>query len=404
MTAPDILSPEFAENPYPHYKILRDEYPVHYHEATQSYILSRYEDVERGFKEGIFSTNNYVWQLEPVHGRTILQMNGREHATHRNLLTPAFRGRDLQEKFIPVIQNNVRELVDKFRASGEVDFATEFAAVFPVSVIVDMLGLERGDLPKFQKWYSSIIDFLSNLSGDADVTAAGLQTKEELEAYMLPIIAERRANPGDDLLSTMCIAEIDGVKMTDHEIKAFVSLLLAAGGETTDKALASLLCNLIENPDQFQAVREDRSLIEQATAEMLRYSPPVHMIMRSPTEDVEFHGTTIPANSTVTCLIGAANRDERQFKDPDTFNIFRGDLIIKQAFTGAANHTAFGLGRHFCVGSMLAKTEIEYAMNYVLDTMDNIQFKGNAPKEVGVFTRAPKSVPITFTPLATPVS
>jgi cytochrome P450 len=398
MTPPDILSPEFAANPYPFYRELRENYPLLYHEATQSYIISRYEDVEKAFKDPVFSSSNYVWQLEPVHGRTILQMDGREHATHRNLLTPAFRGRDLQEKFVPVIQRASRELIDGFALDGEVDFVKRFARLFPITVIVDMLALPRADLEKFHRWYTSIIDFLSNLTGDPEVTQRGLQTKEELQAYMLPIIAERRANPGTDLLSTLCTSEIDGVRMTDHEIKAFVSLLLAAGGETTDKALANLMLNLLRNPDQFEAVRKDRSLIEPATAEMLRHSPPVHMIMRTPTEDVEMSGGVIPAGKTTTCLLSAANRDPRQFSDPDTFNIFRTDLNVKQAFTGAANHTAFALGRHFCVGSVLAKTEIEIAMNQLLDAMDDIRFKNGEPEEKGVFTRAPKTMEILFTP------
>lgn len=398
MTAPDILSPEFAENPYPLYREMRDNYPLIYHEAMKSYIISRYADVERAFKEPVFSSRNYEWQLEPVHGRTILQMEGREHATHRNILSPAFRGRDLQEKFIPVIERNARDLIEGFKGKDVVDFVEEFARLFPISVIVDMLGLPRQDLPLFNKWYTSIIDFLSNLTGDPDVTARGLQTKEELQAYMLPIIEQRRANPGDDLLSTLCTAEIDGVRMTDHEIKAFVSLLLAAGGETTDKAMANLLRNLLDNPDQFAAVRENRSLIDAATAEMLRFSPPVHMIMRQPTEDVEMSGGVIPANSTVTCLIGAANRDDRVYKDPDTFNLMRDDLDVKQAFTGAANHTAFALGRHFCVGAMLARTEITIATNTLLDTFSDIQYANGSPKEEGVFTRAPKTLKIKVTP------
>ncbi|MDX1992349.1 MAG: cytochrome P450 [bacterium] len=398
MTAPDILSPEFAANPYPHYKTLRDEYPLAYHEGFQSYILSRYEDVEKAFKDPVFTSKNYEWQLEPVHGRTILQMDGREHATHRNLLTPAFRGRDLQEKFIPVIQANAKELIDGFRDGGDVDFVEAFARRFPISVIVDMLGLPRTDLPLFARWYTSIIDFLSNLTGDPGVTERGLQTQRELQDYMLPIIADRRANPGTDLLSTLCTSEIDGVRMTDLEIKAFVSLLLAAGGETTDKAMANLLKDLLEHPDQMQLVRQDRSMIEKATAEMLRYSPPVHMIMRTPSEDVEVSGGVIPAGKTVTCLIGAANRDDRVYANPDTFDITRTDLDMKQAFSGAANHTAFALGRHFCVGAILAKTEIEIATNQLLDAFSNIEFANGTPAEEGVFTRAPKTMMLRFTP------
>lgn len=398
MKAPDILSAEFEEDPYPVYEELRKNHPLLFHEGINSYIISRYEDVEKAFKDGVFSSRNYDWQLEPVHGRTILQMEGKEHSRHRNLLNPAFRGRDLFEKFVPVITKNATELIETFpKNENEIDFVEQFATIFPIGVIVDMLGLPKSDLPKFHGWYSSIMAFLSNLTQDPAVTEAGLRTKEEFEKYMLEIIAERRAHPGDDLLTTLCTAEIDGVRMTDEEIKAFCSLLLTAGGETTDKALTLLFKNLIENPAQMAAVRKDRSLVDKAFAETLRFAPPVHMIMRQPLEDVEMSGGTIPADSTVTCLIGAANRDEQQYAKAGTFDIFRAEIDDKKAFTGAANHTAFALGRHFCVGSLLAKTEVNIATNLLLDHFSDIQFKnGEPPVESGIFTRAPKHMFITF--------
>ena len=398
MTAPDILSPEFATDPYPFYKTMRDDFPLFHHAATQSWVLSRCEDVERAFKDPAFSSKNYDWQLEPVHGRTILQMEGKEHATHRNLLTPAFRGRELQERFVPVIERNARELIDAFRAGGEVDLVAAFSTRFPINVIVEMLGLPRSDHHRFHAWYTSIMAFLSNLSGDAKVVEEGLRTRAELAAYMLPIIAERRKSPGKDLLSTLCSAEIDGARMSDDEIRGFVSLLLTAGGETTDKAVTSLIKNLVEHPDQLEAVRRDRSLIDAAFAETLRYSPPVHMIMRTPTEDVKMTGGTIPANNTVTCLIGSANRDERRFAEPDRFDLFRKDLDVERAYTGGANHAAFALGRHFCVGAILAKTELQIATNLLLDAMPDLRLADGSPPEVGIFTRAPKSLKLRFSP------
>ncbi len=398
MKNPDILSPQFQENPYAVYKEMRDHHPLLFHEGMNSYIISRYEDVERAFKDNVFSSRNYDWQLEPVHGRTVLQMEGKEHSRHRNLLNPAFRGRDLFEKFIPVITKNVQDLIAAFpKDQKEIDFVAQFATIFPIGVIVDMLELPKSDLPKFHGWYTSIMGFLSNLTQDPAVTEAGLKTKVEFESYMLSIIEERRANPGGDLLSVLCTAEIDGVNMTDQEIKAFCSLLLTAGGETTDKALTLLFKNLIENPEQMEAVRNDRSLIDKAFAETLRFTPPVHMIMRQPLEDVEMSGGVIPANATVTCLIGAANRDENKYQQPDEFDIFRAEIDDKKSYTGAANHTAFALGRHFCVGSLLAKVEVNIATNLLLDHLQNIQFKDNeAPRETGVFTRSPKEMWITF--------
>ncbi|MFI6874159.1 cytochrome P450 [Streptomyces sp. NPDC050400] len=398
---PDILSPEFAENPYPAYRVMRESAPLIWHEATQSWIISRYADVERVFKDKQtqFTTDNYNWQIEPVHGKTILQLSGREHAVRRALVAPAFRGSDLQEKFLPVIEANSRDLIDQFRATGSADIVGDYATRFPVNVIADMLGLDKADHARFHGWYTAVIAFLGNLAGDPDVAAAGERTRVEFAEYMIPIIQARRENLGDDLLSTLCAAEVDGVRMNDEDIKAFCSLLLAAGGETTDKAIASIFANLLVNPEQLAAVREDRSLIARAFAETLRFTPPVHMIMRQSAVDVEVSGGTIPAGATVTCLIGAANRDENRYKDPDRFDLFRDDLTTTTAFSAAADHLAFALGRHFCVGALLAKAEVEIGVNQLLDAMPDLRLAdGFDPVEQGVFTRGPQSLPVRFTP------
>jgi cytochrome P450 len=400
---PDILSPEFAAHPYRAYRVMREKAPLLWHEATQSYIISRYEDVERVFKDknGEFTTDNYDWQIEPVHGKTILQLSGREHAVRRALVAPAFRGSDLQEKFLPVIERNSRELIDAFRHRGAADLVGDYATRFPVNVIADMLGLDKADHARFHQWYTSVIAFLSNLSGDPDVAAAGERTRVEFAEYMVPIIRERRENLGDDLLSTLCAAEVDGVKMSDEDIKSFCSLLLAAGGETTDKAIASIFANLLLHPEQLAAVREDRGLIARAFAETLRHTPPVHMIMRQSATEVALSGGTIPAGATVTCLIGAANRDEERYQDPDRFDIFRDDLTTTTAFSAAADHLAFALGRHFCVGALLAKAEVETGVGQLLDAMPDVRFAdGFDPVEQGVFTRGPQSLPVRFTPVA----
>lgn len=399
---PDILSAEFAANPYPAYRAMREHAPLLWHEATRSWIISRYADVERAFKdkESVFTTDNYDWQIEPVHGRTILQLSGREHAVRRALVAPAFRGSDLQDRFLPVIDRNARELIDTFRHTGSVDLVDSFATRFPVKVIADMLGLDKADHARFHGWYTAVIAFLGNLSGDPAVAAAGERTRIEFAEYMIPIIRDRRDHLGDDLLSTLCAAEVDGVRMSDEDIKAFCSLLLAAGGETTDKAIASIFANLLLHPEQLAAVREDRSLIARAFAETLRFTPPVHMIMRQTAVDVEVSGGTIPSGATVTCLIGAANRDGARYADPDTFDIFREDLTARTAFSAAADHLAFALGRHFCVGALLAKAEVEAGVGQLLDAMPDVRLAdGFDPVEQGVFTRGPSSLPVVFTPV-----
>lgn len=205
---------------------------------------------------------------------------------------------------------------------------------------------------------------------------------------VLPMIAERRESPGTDLISRMCQAEIEGERLTDEEVRAFVSLMITAGGETTDRAPGLTLLNLIEHPDQMAAVIEDRSLIRNAFVETLRYSPPVNIAGRQAAVDIELHGTTIPAGSSINCLIGAANRDPRKFLDADTFDIFRSDNNVDRGFTGAADHLGFANGRHFCVGAHLAKAEVEIALNLIFDNMHDIRLaEGFVPEPTGLWTR-----------------
>ncbi|GAA5611309.1 cytochrome P450 [Streptomyces platensis] len=397
---PDILSPHFAADPYPAYRVLREHYPVFHDPGTDSFLLSRYEDVSRAFRDPVFTGDNYEWQLEPAHGgRTLPQMSGREHAVRRALVAPAFRGRELREKFLPVIERNARELIDTFRDAAETDLVARFATRFPINVIVDMLGLDRADHDRIHDWYGSVVGFLANLAQDPEIAEAGLRAGRELADYLLPVIHERRSAPGDDLLSMLCTAEVEGTRMNDQDITAFVSLLLSAGGETTDKALAALFRNLLCHPDQLAAVRADRSLIPAAFAETLRFTPPVQMIMRQTAAEVSLSGGTIPAGATVTCLIGSANRDERHYTAPDTFHVLRDDLTPTTAFSAAAQHVAFGLGRHFCVGALLARAEVEIAVNQLLDAFPAMDFAdGTPPTDAGVFTRGPEQLRVRLVP------
>ncbi|WP_157865040.1 cytochrome P450, partial [Streptomyces prasinopilosus] len=175
----------------------------------------------------------------------------------------------------------------------------------------------------------------------------------------------------------------------------------AAGGETTDKAIAGIFANLLLHPEQLAAVREDRGLVAAAFAETLRYTPPVHMIMRQSATEVTLSGGTVPAGATVTCLIGAANRDGNRYRDPDRFDVLREDLTTTTAFSAAADHLAFALGRHFCVGALLARAEVETGVNQLLDAMPDVRLvDGFDPVEKGVFTRGPQSLPVRFTPVA----
>jgi pulcherriminic acid synthase len=390
----DIFSPSFNQNPYPLYKEMRDKYPLYFYEPADAYVISRYEDVAFALKSPIFTVKNYEFQSEPLHGRTFIQMDGQEHSQYRNIIAPSIRGRDLAQNIIPIIEKTAKNLYSNFLTKTNADFATEFAARFPILVIVGILGLDKKDESNFLHWYRTFVDFIADLGRTPSITQTAFQTKEEITNYLLPIIQQKRQNPSNDLLSIMCSSEIDGVKMSDAEIKAFISLLITAGGESTDKMLSLMLRNLLQNPSQLEQVRNDYSLINKAFAESLRYSPVTHRLMRITSEEVNVSGGTIPKDSKVLLMLGAAQHDERQFKNPEIFDIQRDDLDAEKAFTGAANHLAFGAGRHFCVGAMLAKAEIEVAFQQLFDFADKISFDSSQfPSEFGLFTRGISNLP-----------
>jgi pulcherriminic acid synthase len=176
-------------------------------------------------------------------------------------------------------------------------------------------------------------------------------------------------------------------------------LMIFAGGETTEKTLATTFRNLVAHPEQLATVRADRSLIERAIPESIRYTAPTHMVPRRTSAEVAVSGGTIPAGSEVLCFLGSANRDERRYERPDTFDIFRSETDPARAFTAASSHLAFGGGRHFCLGAQLSKFEVQAAIQQLLDAMEDIRFAdGVAPPDTGLFLRGPKEMRLRFTP------
>jgi cytochrome P450 len=405
---PGFLSPEVAADPYAYYRRLRAESPVHWDEGLGGFLISRHADVGAAYRSPVFSTRNYEVHLEPVFGRSLLQMDGTEHSRKRALVTPYFRGKGLQ-MWEPVITRNIAVILERsvaaaterlaarFRPGDTVDLLAEFGYYLPVYVITDMLGLPHSDYDRFFAWYNAHVDFLGNLARDPEIDARGRRATAELWEYLAPVIAERRRSPGEDLISALVTAEIDGETLDDTEICTHVTQLLNAGSETTGKTLASLFTHLLSQRELFIAVREDRSLLLPAISETLRFTPPSQMNGRQPVEDVEIEGVTIPAGSLVMLLIASANRDERRFANAETFDPARTDLNHAKAFSAAGEHFAFGLGRHFCLGAMLAKSELEQASQVLLDRFPDMDFAGGVPPVwKGLKMRSVESLRVTL--------
>jgi cytochrome P450 len=314
-------------------------------------------------------------------GHMILGMDDPEHRLNRNLVSNAFRERSLARWEQDLIAPICNELIDRFVARGTAELVKELTFEFPVRVIARLLGLPEEDFAQFQRWSIELI----GLGADIE---RGLAASQSLKDYFATVVAERRRAPQHDVISDLVTAEIDGERLTDDAIYAFLLLLLPAGAETTYRSSGNLLFLLLTHPEQLGAVQRDRNLVDQAIEEGLRFEPPLLMIGRTATCDVEVGGVTISAGADITTCLGSANHDETRWEDPDTFDIFR----------SPQQHLAFAFGPHMCLGMHLARLETRVVLNTVLDRLPNVRLDpdGDDPHIRGMIFRSPTSVPVLF--------
>jgi pulcherriminic acid synthase len=401
---PDIFTPEFAADPYPHYRRMRDAYPLYFHAPTRAWILSRYDDVRLALTHPSFTTRSYAAQTEPLLGKTLIQLEGREHALQRGLLSPSFSAMSVRERFSDLIGNTIDELLAAVVQRGEADLVRDLVVHLPVRIMAGLLGVPLHDRDRFRRWYTGLIQGALNLTGDPAVAAAANIARDELDAYLRPLIATRRDTPGSDLIATLATTTVEGDTLTDEQIVRFAMLMVFAGGETTEKGLSTTLRNLLMHPDALAAVRDERSLVPRAIAESFRLTAPTHMVPRQTREEIAVSGGTLPAGAEVMCFLASANRDERHFADPDRFDLHRPEADPDRAFTGQAAHLAFGGGRHFCLGAVLSRFEIEVAVNRILDALPDLQLAGDEPPaDVGLFLRGPAALHVRFSTATRPV-
>ena len=328
-----------------------------------------------------FTSELYKDIIGIVMGHSMLEMNGEEHTRHRALVSQAFRRKLLARWETELVEVVVDELIDQFADRGKADLVRELTFAFPVQVIARILGLPRADYPAFQRWSLEMLSVM--VSWDR-----GMAASRSLRDYFATVLAERRKTPADDLISELAVAEIDGERLSDDEIFAFLRLLLPAGVETTYRSSGNLFFALLNHPDQLDAVRADRNLIHTAIEEGLRWEPPIIFIVRQATRDTELAGLQIKAGTGVNICVGQANRDPRRYTDPERFDIFRPSRL----------HVTFSHGAHICLGMHLARMETRVAVNRVLDRLPNLRLDpdAEAPYIQGVAFRSPNSLPVVF--------
>ncbi len=346
------FSHEFHEDPYPIYRWLRDEEPCYHNEALGFFALSRYQDVLEASQQPLLFSSAEGTTLEKIDTGSLLPMmifmDPPPHDVHRKLVGRAFTPRALTD-LEPYVRRCAVEFLEMLKEKGGGDFVEEFSAVLPMNVIMELLGVPDQDRNALRKWMDATLD---RNEEPPYVPQHALEAMGASLQYWMDLVAEKRRDPRDDLIGRLCQVEIetaDGgkAKLTDNEVVGFCSLIGSAGTETLTKLLANAVVLLARNPGQWGVILEDRSTIPGAVEETLRYWAPSQYQGRVLTDDVEAHGVKMPRGSRVLLLTGAANHDEREYSDPDLYDI------------GRSQHLALGFGHgvHFCLGAALARLE-----------------------------------------------
>ena len=374
---------EFARNPYPYYRILRDHHPVFHDRLHNAYYVTRYDDITACYLDDVGYNTIPKGSSSGVLGNTQLELSGVEHRRRRNLYGRHLVGRALDRR-VPVIRRLADEMIDAFadpdrlgtssvdETSGRrvVELGTAFANDFPIRVVCQVLGIPDEASDRFFYWYDSM---MSGLGGSA-THQRGLEARQDLEDYVEELVIARRDEPtfvlgddgrpvGLDIISELCTTEVDGDLLSTEEITSNIALVVGGGGETTRGAILNLWYLLLQHQEQYVAVRADESLWDAAFHETLRHSTSIGGQPRHNTHDVELHGVTIPAGSLINMVDVSANHDERVFTDPERFDIHRAALysgkLLRSGFRdeGRCSHMAFGVGPHMCPGAWISHQE-----------------------------------------------
>ncbi|OEV02649.1 cytochrome P450 [Streptomyces oceani] len=336
----------------------RDNTPVKFDETSQCWKVYRYEDVHHVLTDWETFSND-MCRIVPEHHFTrgnLSTMDPPVHKQLRGVISQGFTPRTLAQ-LAPRIEELVKELLDEVGDRNEIDIARDLSYQLPLNVISELIGVPREDRGILQRTADAQLALTCENPADSDFVVQVQKAMEELQAYIKDLISVRRAAPRDDLISKLVTARVEDRALDEEEIVNFTVLLLLAGHLTTMSLLGNMMLTLSEHPDQLAEVRADRSLVPNAIEEVLRYRTPVPEGGRVTNRDVELGGTVIPANKMVLCSLISANRDEREFPSPDTFDIRR----------GSNPQLAFTTGIHYCLGAHLARLEAKIALNAVLD-------------------------------------
>src|ERR1700759_471715 len=352
----------FFDDPYETYRWMRAEAPVYYSERWDFYALTRYEDVVGAHRDWETFSSSYGVTLDALSMRhkfdtnMLIIMDPPEHERLRKLVRQVFTKAAIAN-LEPLVTDVVTSYVDALKGKDDFDIVADFAALFPVEIISSMLGVPPGERQQIRLWTDG---FLHREENNPFATESGVADSFAMNDYFLDLSKEKRRQPDDLIISRLVTATYEdeaGVthRLSDEDIATFAVLLAAAGSETVTKLVGNGVMAFHRNPDEWELVLADPTLIPGGIEEMLRLTPPSQYQGRFATRDVALHGETIPAGSPTLLVTGAATRDPRAYDQPDAFDIRR----------GVATPLAFGYGSHSCLGSWLARLESRVAFQHL---------------------------------------
>ncbi len=378
----------YGGNPYPAFKWMRDHAPVFYDEANGVWGITRYGDIRAISRDAkTFSSKNGI---RPDTGALpmMIDMDDPEHSRRRKLVSSGFtpkKIRDLQDHIATVCDL----IIDRVCTVGTCDFVKDIAAPLPMILIGDMLGIAPQDRDDLLRWSDVMLSALGSSDPNAMLNAA--TAFNEYTAYIGKVIDERRVDgKQDDLTGTLVHAIVEGDYLDDASLVHETLLILIGGDETTRHVISGGYYELLTHPDQLSLLANNPSIMNSAIEECLRWVSPIKNMARSATRDVELHGQTIRQDQKLLLLYPSANRDERQFEDPDDFNIQR----------TPNDHIAFGFGPHFCMGNQLARLELRVMFSKLLSRLPDLRLVDpqEPQRRCANFVSGFESMPVEFTP------
>ena len=338
---------EDTADPYPLYAEWRAERPIWWAEDLQGWVLSRYEDVRNVLRDAAtFSSHLPSARAEATVALPLLHDDPPRHTALRAIVNRSFTSRVMRE-IEADLEEVVDQLLDDIDPAQPVDIAEAFTIPLPVALISHFMGIPFERKDDFKRWSDSL-----TATGTAKTMAERMPDILEMMAFFRDEIPKRRQQPGEDLISKVVAAEIEGEPLTEEVIVGYCQLLLIAGNETTTNLLSNLLNYIANHPDIWQTLKREPDKVEAAVEECLRYDAPVHWVNRVALVDTEIRGQKIAKGDSVYTVLGSANRDADHYEDPDTFRLDR----------ARSDHHTFGHGIHFCIGAPLARMEAKYAI------------------------------------------